>query len=304
MKKRETLSRGEQMLAQVLEECLEEDLSFVPPEREIARTHSFSEKFEEAMRILLAHSSDSIRQKEIRKHFSPQYGQWVACILAFCICGGLFYYVIRPIDKSGMTESASEEQGAAFDVSDYGSSLEETSEEAAEAEVTEAMEAEPAEAAEEAAGKDTDEGGTQKKRTYCGKTVYLADRQEIPETLEYVTTLLNCPVLDEENPVLFLTIGNTGEEEVQYLNRYILEVWLENGWYVIPPKEEKQEQWLSLEPGMAVDEEIDLSAYEIDYGAQKYRLVTQIGEDLVSAGFTFEEMFTETMERLEEDSGE
>ena len=49
MKKPEKLTRGEELLAQALEECLDEDLSFVPPEREIARTHRFSERFAESM---------------------------------------------------------------------------------------------------------------------------------------------------------------------------------------------------------------------------------------------------------------
>lgn len=291
MKKHETLSKGEQMLAQVLEECLEEDLSFVPPEREIARTHSFSGKFEETMRGLLEHSSDSIRKKEIRRHFSPRYGQWVACILAFCVCSGLLYYVIHPaMEKSEVTEG--------FDTAPREEALEEASEEVgAPADAGETQETEASSIQDAAAEK-------QAEQIYCGETVYLAERQEVPEALEHVATLVNCPVLDEENPVLFLTIGNTGEEEVKYLNQYTLEVWLEDGWYVIPPKEEKQGEWISLEPGMAVDEEIDLSAYQIDYGAQQYRLITRIGEELVSAEFTFEEAFTEAMEKLEEDSGE
>lgn len=309
MKTHETLSKGEQMLARVLEECLEEDISFVPPEREIARTHRFSEKFEAAMEKLLEHSSHEIRKKEIRRHFSPRYGQWAACILIFCICSGLFYYCVQPtMDKSTVTEGSMEE--AEYENgSDSIESFDAASSEAA-------AEAEPAEAEtpqmtteeqrDEADSKKQDTGaGLRTERIYCGKTVYLAEQQEVPEALEHVATLVNCPVLDEENPVLFLTIGNTGEEEVKYLDQYTLEVWLEDGWYVIPPKEEKQGEWILLAPGMAVDEEIDLAAYQMDYGAQRYRLITQIGENLVSAEFTFEEAFTETMEKLEEEnSGE
>lgn len=42
MKERESLLEGEKLLAQALDECLEEDLSFIPPERELARKHHFS----------------------------------------------------------------------------------------------------------------------------------------------------------------------------------------------------------------------------------------------------------------------
>lgn len=307
MKKHETLSKGEQLLAQVLEECLEEDLSFVPPEREIARTHRFSEKFEETVKALLEHSSHTIREKEIRRHFSPRYGQWAACILAFCVCGGLFCYVMRPsLDKSVVTEGIFGESEESFE-----EALPETAEEETPAEAEAPAEAAASqEASEELQDQETSKAadtgsGPRAERIYCGGTVYPAEHQEVPEALEHVTTLVNCPVLDEENPVLILTIGNTGEEAVQYLNQYVLEVWLQDGWYVIPSRTEQQGEWISLEAGMAVDEEVDLSSYQIDYGAQQYRLITRIGEELVSAEFTFEEVFTETMEKLEEEnSGE
>ena len=51
---------------------------------------------------------------------------------------------------------------------------------------------------------------------------------------------------------------------------------------------------------MAVDEEIDLTAYQID-GKAKYRLITYVGQELLGAEFTFEEIFTKTMEDLEEE---
>ena len=81
MERHETFSEGEKLLAGILDECLDEDLSFVPPEREIARTHRFSESFERAMEELLETGQDMEREQKIRRHFSPRYGQWAACIL-------------------------------------------------------------------------------------------------------------------------------------------------------------------------------------------------------------------------------
>ena len=43
-----------------------------------------------------------------------------------------------------------------------------------------------------------------------------------------------------------------------------------------------------------------LTQYQIDYGAQRYRMVVRIGEHMLSAEFTFEEVFSEQMETLEE----
>lgn len=299
MKRHETFSEGEKLLAGILDECLDEDLSFVPPEREIARKHRFSEAFQRAMEELLETGQDTEQEQKIRRYFSPRYGQWAACILVFCVCGWLLCHVGSSIGGSGADQSAEMESSAA-----------DTTEELTEAASGEAEA--PAEA-NDAAGKI--DGGDSPKETgmgapadsngqdgwsYCGMTIYPSDRQEVPERLSNVTTLVNCPVLDEENPVLFLTIGNTGEEDILYLNRYELEVQFDGIWYRVPLESAEEEQWLTLEAGMAVDEEIDLSGRPIDYDAGQYRLITHVGQELVSAEFTFGEVFTEKMEQLEE----
>ena len=302
MKKHETLSKGEELLVHVLEECLDEDLSFIPPEREIARTHKFSPKFEAAMNALLEKSSGHHKEQEIRRHFSPRYGHLAACVLVFCICGGLVYQVAGSLFDRGMEESAvgTTAQDMSAESAETGAPAGESAavtEEAAPEEEKAELEAEPAEGAMT---------GLEETKTYCGQTVTLASQQEVPETLDYVTTLVNCPVLDEEDPVLYLTIGNIGEEEIQYLNYYDLEVWIDGGWYVIPSGADEKGEWMTLEPGMAVDEEIDLADYQVDYDAQQYRQITFVGQDLISAEFTFEGVFTETMNELEgkQDSGE
>lgn len=289
MKKHETLSKGEELLKHVLEECLEEDLSFVPPEREIARKHHFSEQFEEKMQTLFEQFKKKNEEHEIRKHFHPRYGHLAACVLVFCVCGWLFYSVIGPVEKQAAMESAPAE-GAPQAPSATDAVTEESAvEEAAPLEGEMKEETESESGVISAAVKE-----------YCGHEVYLAEQQEVPEYLDYVTTLVNCPVLDEEAPVLFLTIGNIGEETIEYLTHYDLEVWLSDGWYVLPPHSEGDVVWKELEAGMAVDEELDLSVYDIDYDAEKYRLITYVNEDLISAEFTFEDVFEEQMEELEE----
>lgn len=292
MKEHEGFSKGEELLSQAIEECLEEDLSFIPPEGEIARKHQFSKRFDQEMQAFLEEISASLHKKRIQRHFSLRYGSIAACLLVFVICGGLFYHVIQNSFDD-------------FTASDQAASVEEIVETAEEAE---AGEADAGGGIEEAAEEDapmdapamsqeTDKGQT---KEYCGRTVELAKLQEVPDRLEGVTTLVNCPVLDEENMLLYLTIGNTGEEDLQYWNQYDLEVWLEDGWYRIPYEEQKDGQWMTLEAGMAVDEEIDLTAYQID-GKAKYRLITYVGQELLGAEFTFEEIFTKTMEDLEEE---
>ena len=100
MKEHNGFSAGEELLSQVLEECLEEDLSFVPPEGEIARGHRFSDNFEKKMQNIFDDSSSHIQKKKIQRHFLPSYRQAAACILVFVVCGGLFYYMIKDSVKS------------------------------------------------------------------------------------------------------------------------------------------------------------------------------------------------------------
>lgn len=282
------MNKQEELLTQILEECLEEDLSFVPPEGEIARTHRFSQPFEQSMEKLLEDSSRVSRRKEIQKHFSPRYGQWAACILVFCVCGWLFYHSGGLHVEKGADMSAAEEE-ASLPAAD--------SDLAAAPEAVEAEDQLAEEASEElSAAESQDAGSGREGKVYCGNTVYPAEMQKMPERLENVTTLVNCPVLDEENPVLMLTIGNTGEEDIRYLNQYDLEVQLQDTWYRIPAESGEEGRWLTLEAGMAVDEEIDLSEYQIDYDASQYRLVTHVGQETLGVEFTFGEVFKKTKE--------
>ena len=88
MKKPEGLTKGEELLTQALEECLDEDLSFVPPEGEIARTHRFSDQFAESMANIMEHRE---KDKEIRRHFTPRYGHLAACVLVWAASSNAFF---------------------------------------------------------------------------------------------------------------------------------------------------------------------------------------------------------------------
>ena len=281
MSMHETFSKEEKLLRRALDECLEEDLSFVPSEREIARSHRFSQEFERSMRELMEHRSGG------RRFFSADMGSWAACILIFFLCAGLFCHMA----------------GLPFSV---GSAATEEAADAGAGAVQEELAMEPAESGTESAPSALDSGvgaSPDLQRVYCGQSVRLARRQELPLSLDYATTLVNCPVQDEAAPVLFLTIGNIGDADIRYRNRYSLEVWLDGAWYVIPPKDETEGEWLTLAAGMAVDEPIDLSGYQIDHGAKRYRLVAYINADMVSAEFAFEDVFQEKMEKLEGEEG-
>jgi len=289
-------TEGEELLTRVLDECLEEDLSFVPHEREIAGKHRFSPEFEEQMEAMMAEAEQKTQEKELKKHFHFQWGQLAACVAVFCVCGALAGTVY--LQHSGG-------KGAADTTAMMTAESADVAEESAELEVAEDVEESAAADTGAADGLETAKTAdvdTSKGKTYCGQTVYLAEVQDMPEALENVNTLVNCPVLDEENPTLTLTIANTGETATSYQMPPILEVWLDDGWYVIPAANagSTEATWTRLDEKMAMDEVIDLTQYQIDYGAQRYRLVVRIGEHMLSAEFTFEEVFAEQMETLEE----
>ena len=308
---------AEKLLTRVLEECLDEDLSFVPPEREIARNHTFSEPFEEKMDQLLNDGEEAVRkgkEKEIRRHFSPRYGQMAATVLIFLVAGFLVWNVKDLFHSEIASESAKTE--TAMDTSAYDDAMLEESAAEDEEEVATTAESTEAAAQEEAADQ-ADAGAkeissleeewskgeindpSQEGVSYCGKLIYPAVQQDVPEHLEEVTTLVNCPVQDEENTTMVLTIGNIGENTVRYLDGYDIEVQVGSTWYVIPHKQYAQRIWKNLEGKMAIDMEINLSDFDIDYGAQEYRIIAYVDGQQVSAEFTFGEVFDAKMEEQE-----
>ena len=86
---------------------------------------------------------------------------------------------------------------------------------------------------------------------------------------------------------------------MRYLDGYDLEVRVGSTWYVIPHKQYQQREWKILEAKMAVNLEIDLTDYDIDYGAQEYRLIAYVDGQQISAEFTFEDVFAQKMEEQE-----
>ena len=302
-------AEAEKLLTRVLEECLDEDLSFVPPEREIERNHTFSEPFEEKMDQLLNEGEEAAKkekEKEIRRHFSPRYGQMAAAVLIFLVAGFLIWNVKDRLYPKTGAESAETKASMDTLVSDGGMQEGSAAEDGKEAITTEesadvaagqadagAKEISPLEE-EWAKGEISDP--SQEGVSYCGKLIYPAVQQEVPEYLKEVTTLVNCPVQDEENTAMVLSIGNIGENTVRYLDGYDIEVQVGSTWYVIPHKRYAQRTWKNLEGKMAIDMEINLSDFDIDYGAQEYRIIAYADGQQVSAEFTFGEVFDAKME--------
>ena len=100
-----------------------------------------------------------------------------------------------------------------------------------------------------------------------------------------------------------MTIGNMEEYQIYYYANMDLEVLIDGAWYLIPSKqdlsEEESDRMVMLEPGMAQDEEIFLENYDLDFDAEKYRVVTYLDGWILSSEFRFENPETDLEEALE-----
>lgn len=289
-----------QLMAEVLDACMEEQLSFVPTEREIARMHTFSEDFQERMETLLRTGGRAPGKKLEKREFIYGFNRIAAGILLFLVVGGVGYLGITMVEKGNSTkEAAYDEAAPAEEPANYEMQETEPEEEASlemgkeeESDIT-SGEA-PAGSAQQ--GTEEEEPGSGQKipdAEYLGRMLEPAPRQSLPEKSGLVKTLVNSPLIARDAEELLVTIGNMEDYPIRYYTYMDLEVWINGYWYLLPPLEEPSEEEsrriVSLEPGMAQDEVIDLSNYELDYEAENYRIVTYLDGMTLCAQFRFEE---------------
>lgn len=289
-KKREELEK--ELLAEAADECMEEQLSFIPSEREIARMHRYSEEFQESMQELLDAGGRPKREKSTitSREFVYSFNKIAACILAVLVvggvCTGLF---LTSGKKSGSADTAAPETASAAQDSTEEAVFEDVEDTSESAEDTTA--AASAEEKEEAP----------EKITFAGRDIYLAQEQSVTGETESVKTLVSSPVIAREAQLVKITIGNISETPISYNANMELQVQSRGAWYVIPRKTEPvgQDTTVVLEPGMAQDEELELTAYDLDYDADAYRIITYVDGVPFSAGFRFESVEQGLEEELE-----
>ncbi|MCC8140673.1 MAG: hypothetical protein LIO67_10335 [Lachnospiraceae bacterium] len=282
MKKHNTLTDGEQLLARVLEECLEEDLSFVPPEREIARKHRFSQEFEDAMSELIEDEEEEDEEEEaIRRHFRPRFGELAAVILVFFVCGA----VALSLTGSFFSASTSSDMAVA-------ETTEET-EEAASAETWDMEEAEEETSGTDAGEESSEETAAGSMAEYGGELIDEAAEQELNSSLDGLTLELAYPDAEGGNTTVGYSLENSGEKTLSYVSLFDLEVYLNGLWYTVPYIGEETRDWASMGSGMVLDGALDLSAWTLDGEAHQYRLALQLADGRIGAEFTFEEAVLE-----------
>lgn len=138
---------------------------------------------------------------------------------------------------------------------------------------------------------------------FMGQKIHPASYQKLPEKAGNIKTLVNSPLIARDAESIKVTIGNMEEYQIYYYANMDLEVLIDGAWYLIPSKqdlsEEESDRMVMLEPGMAQDEEIFLENYDLDFDAEKYRVVTYLDGWILSSEFRFENPETDLEEALE-----
>jgi len=279
----------EKLLANVVNACMEEQLSFIPTEREIARMHTFSQEFQEYMKQLLR-TKGKPERKVLEKHeFVYRFNKMAAVFLILFLVGGLSVGALLIFQSKGTMQEAEAPAAAPENMEDMMETVTEEAapmEEAIEEEVTEA----PAE--EEADEETGNEPGFAEEVDFAGQRIHLAASQVLPEETEYVKALVSSPLVSRDARSVIVTIGNLYEHPITYYKSMDLEVLIDGAWYLVPSKqmltEEEQRYLVTLEGGMAQDEELLLEYYTVDYEAEKYRIVTYLDGLILSSQFEFE----------------
>lgn len=302
-KTEKALDAREELLREALDACMEEQLSFIPPEREIARMHTFSKEFLEYMEKLLRTKGRPEQRTLARHEFIYSFNRVAASILVLLVIGGALAGGTLLLSRGG-SKGSSADTSAPTEMNEAPAGAE-SAEEAAEAESgaydeTVAGMEEP----KEAPAGDAGGAGASESVEFMGSRIFRADNQRLWETTETVKTLVNSPIIARNAQSVKVTIGNMDERPIYYYGSMDLEVLIDGVWYLVPPKkaltEEEENRMVRLEPGMAQDEELILENYELDYDAEMYRAVTYLDNMILSSEFRFENPEEDLEEALEQ----
>ncbi len=237
----------DRLLGRALEECMEEQLSFVPPEREIAHMHRFSPGFLMRMNQILEEQRQNAEkkiQKLEKREFVYHFNKIAACVLIFLVVGGLSFAGIVFFSPKGSSENAKTE-----------SALEDTAEAPAE---SMPMEEAKAEAVEE-------EERFVEVELVLDSSVISRGAEELKVTIGNL----------EKHSIRY-----DPDLELEVL---IQGSW----YTVPSSDSTENNQMVVLEAGMAQDEVILLSDYKLDYEAEQYRVVVYVDGKTICAPFRF-----------------
>ena len=288
----------EELLAGAFDDCMEEQLSFIPTEREIARMHRFSDEFTEKMEEMCRTQGRPQKKEITKKEFVYSFNRIAACILMVLVVGGVFaggfFLMQKGVGRMGGAESAQ----------DTAQSDEETVKNPG-AEKGQGAELAEEETAEEKPAEENPEEGVKPEDGYEPEELVLSQDQDVLSATEEVRTLVSSPVLARNASFVKVTVGNLGQNAVSYEPYLTLQVQVDGLWYDVPKKEDTPDtqgaEATVLDPGMARDEMLSLEDYRLDYEAEEYRALVYIDGVPFASQFRFETIEEGLEEAFEEE---
>lgn len=247
------MDKTEVMLKECIDDLLEEEIKAIPKDTEIKKQHKFSRQFEKNMNELIKENK--------RKNMFRIYRALGACA-AVLVLGAIAVNGLSPYWSQKSLESN-----------------EEAAEEMAEMTTESAMDtAEDTSGANDSVMEYSDFSGV--KSSY-GDEVNVTDMKEEPVGLRVIAAYQQ-----EDGWILYQQIQNNSQKAIQFMEgSYMLEVWQEDGWYVLSTKEESKVY--ELEPGSRYAGDIVL-ADELSAG-NTYRLLCMFDGEIRGYVFHTEE---------------
>lgn len=242
------MDKAEVILKECLEELLEEEIKAIPANPELKKLHKFSKGFEKNM--------DKLIKENKRKNMLRIYKALGACAAVAV----LWFLVVN-----GLSPYWSEEDTVAY-------------EEAVEM----ATETTGDEAEEEF---DTSDSEMKSENSSGAKSGYGDEINVTDMKAEPVSVKVTAVYQQENGWILYQQLQNNTENTVQFIEgSYMLEVWQEDGWYVVETKEDGQVY--ELAPGSRYASDIVLEQ-EL-YAANKYRLLLMVDDEMKGYIFNVE----------------
>ncbi len=210
------MDKAEMILKECIDDLLEEEIKAIPTEEELKKQHKFSGRFQKNMNQLIKENK--------RRNVFKIYKALGACA-AVVVLGVITVNVLSPyweLEKTDVYENAIEEMTTE-------SAMEETE--------------------DTTATSDSADVYSYGIKSSYGEEVNVSGISEEPIGLQ-----VNA-VYEENGWELCLQIHNNGENSIQFMeDSYMLEVWQEDGWYVVTTKEGSKTY--ELLPGIRYDNNI------------------------------------------------
>lgn len=246
------MDKAEVILKECIDDLLEEEIKAIPKDTELKKQHKFSRRFYKNMNELIKENK--------RKHVFRIYKTLGACaavlVLGLIVTNGLSPYWSRKNPDRNEVE------------------MEETAEMTAEDAVEET---EATSGSEDLAIEYGDSSGV--KSSYSDE-INVEGIEEEPIGLK-VTAVCQ----QEGDWILYQQIQNNTQEPIQFMEgSYMLEVWQEDGWYVIDTKEGSERY--ELEPGNRYAGDIMLEGELV--AGNRYRLLCMFDGEIRGCVFSTE----------------